>query len=137
MLAVGIFLLLACASAWVTAHHQPENEVEAYKKLLRAKGEKLEINEVLPSPVPPEQNCVDAVRMAFGLIHSGSGIQINQMQMVAPGKANDRRFIAALQPLVGAIPVAAMQQANYRVDRPDDKQSPDAAARWLAQRIGR
>jgi hypothetical protein len=94
LLAVGIFLLLACASAWVTAHHQPENEVEAYKKLLRAKGEKLEINEVLPSPVPPEQNCVDAVRMAFGLIHSGSGIQINQMQMVAPGKA----MVGSMQP---------------------------------------
>lgn len=59
------------------------------------------------------------------------------MLLVAPGKAHDRRFITALQPLVGAIPVAAMQQANYRVDRPDDKQSPDAAARWLAQRIGR
>ena len=57
--------------------------------------------------------------------------------LITPAKAHDRRFIAALQPLVGAIPVAAMQQANYRVDRPDDKQSPEAAARWLAQRIGR
>jgi osmoprotectant transport system permease protein len=57
--------------------------------------------------------------------------------LVAPARANDTRFANALKPLVGAIPVTAMQQANYRVDRPDDKQSPEAAARWLAQRIGR
>ncbi|WP_126176814.1 ABC transporter permease/substrate-binding protein [Tsuneonella rigui] len=57
--------------------------------------------------------------------------------LVAPARANDARLVNALKPLVGAIPVAAMQQANYRVDRPDDKQSPEAAARWLAQRIGR
>lgn len=57
--------------------------------------------------------------------------------LVAPGKARDRRFLAALQPLVGAVPVAAMRRANYLVDRPDDKRSPEEAARWLARRIAR
>ena len=36
----------------------------------------------------------------------------------------------------GRVPVAAMREANYRVDRDADKQSPDEAARWLAGRIG-
>ncbi|WP_302480245.1 glycine betaine ABC transporter substrate-binding protein, partial [Sphingomonas bacterium] len=58
------------------------------------------------------------------------------MLLVAPAHANDPRFLAALQPLVGRVPVAAMRQANYLVDRDTDKQSPDAAARWLARRIG-
>jgi osmoprotectant transport system permease protein len=29
-----------------------------------------------------------------------------------------------------------MREANYRVDRDADKQTPEAAARWLAARIG-
>lgn len=56
--------------------------------------------------------------------------------MVAPGRADDTRFVDALKPLVGAIPVEAMRQANYRVDRDLDKQSPDEAARWLEQELG-
>ncbi len=59
------------------------------------------------------------------------------MLLVAPGKADDARFLAALKPLVGAIPVATMQQANFMVDRPADKKSPEQAARWLASRIER
>ena len=47
------------------------------------------------------------------------------------------RCAAALKPLVGAIPVAAMREANYRVDRDADKQSPAVAARWLAGQIAR
>ncbi len=56
--------------------------------------------------------------------------------LLAPARAKDARLVAALQPLVGRIPVEAMRAANYRVDRDTDKQSPDAAARWLEQRIG-
>lgn len=57
--------------------------------------------------------------------------------LVAPGKASDRRFLAALRPLVNAIPVERMREANLMVDRADDKKSPDDAARWLAQKIAR
>ena len=57
--------------------------------------------------------------------------------MVAPKRAGDAKFVAALRPLIGRIPVEAMRAANYRVDRDTDKQTPEAAATWLANRIGR
>lgn len=55
--------------------------------------------------------------------------------LLAPRHADDARFQRALRPLIGAIPVAAMRQANYMVDRDTDKASPDAAARWLERRL--
>ena len=51
--------------------------------------------------------------------------------LVAPTRAGDRSFLSALRPLVNLIPVEAMRMANYSVDRDKDKQSPEAAARWL------
>jgi len=51
--------------------------------------------------------------------------------------AGDAKLVAALRPLVGAVRVDAMRQANYLVDRERDKASPDAAARWLASAIKR
>ena len=57
--------------------------------------------------------------------------------LVAPARADDARFVAAIEPLVGAIPVDAMRQANLMVDRDTDKRSPADAARWLAARIDR
>jgi osmoprotectant transport system permease protein len=56
--------------------------------------------------------------------------------MVAPGRAKDARFVAALAPLVGRIPVGAMREANYQVDRDSAKRTPEQAADWLATRIG-
>ncbi len=56
--------------------------------------------------------------------------------MVAPARARDAAFLAALKPLVGRVPVEAIRTANYQVDRDTDKQTPEAAARWLAARIG-
>jgi hypothetical protein len=46
-----------------------------------------------------------------------------------------RGLLSALRPLVGAIPVAAMREANYMVDRDRDKRSPEDAARWLERRL--
>jgi osmoprotectant transport system permease protein len=54
--------------------------------------------------------------------------------LVAPARARDARFVAALRPLIGAIPVARMRQANYLVDRDTAKATPEAAARWLMAR---
>ncbi len=52
--------------------------------------------------------------------------------LVAPARAQDARFVAALEPLVGAIPVAAMRAANYAVDRSDAaKRAPGAVAAQL------
>jgi osmoprotectant transport system permease protein len=56
--------------------------------------------------------------------------------LVGRAHGRDPRFMAALRPLVGAVPVAAMRQANYMVDRDADKRRPADAARWLATRIG-
>jgi osmoprotectant transport system permease protein len=56
--------------------------------------------------------------------------------LIAPSRAQDERLAAALAPLVGHIPVEVMREANYQVDRDDDKASPDQAARWLEKRLG-
>jgi len=57
--------------------------------------------------------------------------------LLAPRDAGDARMAAALQPLVGAIPLALMREANYRVDRDAGKQTPDQAARWLETHLAR
>ncbi|GGD60161.1 ABC transporter permease subunit [Erythrobacter arachoides] len=51
--------------------------------------------------------------------------------MLAPGLADDERLAAVLAPLVDAIDVRTMREANYMVDREADKRSPEEAARWL------
>jgi osmoprotectant transport system permease protein len=55
--------------------------------------------------------------------------------LVSPAHANDRAFLDALKPLIGAIDLKTMQQANFMVDRTEDKKSPLEAARWLQQRL--
>ncbi|MGV3770613.1 MAG: ABC transporter permease/substrate-binding protein [Sphingobium phenoxybenzoativorans] len=56
--------------------------------------------------------------------------------LASRARAGDERFIAALAPLIDHVPVALMREANYRVDRPDAKESPAQAAAWLDSRIG-
>jgi hypothetical protein len=87
LIAVGIFLAVFIGIWLVTIHVQPENEVEAYKKLLLEKGERLKISEVLPPPVPPESNSVNAVEDAFRMFGSSAENVPDAMKMVAPGKA--------------------------------------------------
>ena len=55
--------------------------------------------------------------------------------LVAPRRAGDAAFTAALAPLVGHIPVTAMREANYQVDRDTAKRTPEQAADWLARRL--
>ena len=56
---------------------------------------------------------------------------------IAPAHAKDAKLIAILRPLIGRVPVEAMREANYMVDRDDaQKASPDVAARWLAKKVG-
>ncbi len=57
--------------------------------------------------------------------------------LIGPRAARDARLVAAMRPLIGAIPVDVMRQANFMVDRDTDKTSPEAAATWLATAIGR
>jgi glycine betaine/choline ABC-type transport system substrate-binding protein/ABC-type proline/glycine betaine transport system permease subunit len=57
------------------------------------------------------------------------------MLMLSPRIAQDKGIIAALQPLIGAITVEAMREANLAVDREDEqKLTPKAAARELAKK---
>lgn len=55
--------------------------------------------------------------------------------LLAPGVASNRELAAALRPLVSAIPVARMREANLMVDREDDKKTPTEAARWLDEGV--
>jgi osmoprotectant transport system permease protein len=59
------------------------------------------------------------------------------MLMLSPRIANDKGVIAALQPLIGAISVDAMREANFAVDREDaNKLTPKQAAAGLARKAG-
>jgi osmoprotectant transport system permease protein len=55
--------------------------------------------------------------------------------LISPRRAHDARLIAALKPLIGAIDVSMMRQANYSVDRQTDKATPVAAAARLNAKI--
>ena len=55
--------------------------------------------------------------------------------MVAPDRVDDARFLAVLEPLIEAIDVETMREANYMVDRDEDKASPAEAARWIIDRL--
>ena len=52
--------------------------------------------------------------------------------LLSPRVASDPRVVAALEPLLGAIPVERMRQANLMVDREKEKQTPAQAAAWLS-----
>ncbi len=87
LIGLGILLVLAGASLLVTMHVQPESALEAYKKSLRDRGEKLEIAELMPKPLPAESNSVTAVETAFGMFASSPEKYPYAMTAVAPGKA--------------------------------------------------
>jgi osmoprotectant transport system permease protein len=54
--------------------------------------------------------------------------------LVSPRRAKDGAFLDALRPLIGAINVETMREANRRAS---GGASPEAVARWLGERIGR
>ena len=53
------------------------------------------------------------------------------IMLLAPKRAGDEKIVAALNPLIGAITVEVMREANYMVDRTDDKKTARQAASWL------
>jgi osmoprotectant transport system permease protein len=55
--------------------------------------------------------------------------------LLAEDAADNEELVAALRPLLGAIPVETMRRANYKVDRETDKQTVNAAAAWLYETI--
>ena len=56
--------------------------------------------------------------------------------LLSPEASRDAALKVALRPLIDAIDVNAMREANYSVDREDDKLSFDEAAKKLADQIG-
>jgi len=54
--------------------------------------------------------------------------------LVSPKRAADKAFVDALQPLIGTISVDLMREANRRAG---EGASPEVAARWLVEKIGR
>mgnify|MGYP001167472511 CR=1 FL=1 len=54
--------------------------------------------------------------------------------LISPKRRNDSAFLEALRPLMDAISVEAMREANRRAS---EGASPEEAARWLAAKIGR
>ncbi|MFN3515064.1 MAG: glycine betaine ABC transporter substrate-binding protein [Phenylobacterium sp.] len=56
--------------------------------------------------------------------------------LISPRRSGDERLIETLRPLIGAIPVEAMREANYSVDRDTGKATPAQAARALERRLG-
>jgi osmoprotectant transport system permease protein len=55
--------------------------------------------------------------------------------LISPRRRNDAMLRTALLPLIGAIPVERMRQANYMVDRDTDKATVREAAQFLAARL--
>jgi len=66
---------------------------------------------------------------------AGAILPYDAIVLLARKRSNDEVLRTALAPLVDAIPLALMQEANYRVDRERDKETPAAAARWLEGEI--
>ena len=56
--------------------------------------------------------------------------------LIAPRRAGDLRLRQALAPLIGHVDVGHMRQANFMVDRDQNKRSPEQAARWLEAQVG-
>ena len=55
--------------------------------------------------------------------------------LLSPGAARRADLVGALQPLLGAIPIEVMREANHQVDRDVDKRTVYEAARWLRERL--
>ena len=55
--------------------------------------------------------------------------------LIGPGRATDGKLAAALKPLLGAISVETMQEANLRAS--SNGASPGEVARWLWEKIGK
>lgn len=99
MLGVVIFLAIFIGVWLLNAHVQPENAVEAYKKELLAKGEKLEIGEMIPASVPEAENGAIIVTRAAKSMGTGKVPMPTFMKEIVPGKG----MPGWLQPMVSNL----------------------------------
>ena len=128
-MAAGIFLGLMAASLLVNGHYQPANALEAYKKSLRDRGEKLELNAVLAPLVPAESNSLSAVEEAFRMFVPGEVKIPAAMKTVAPGRtlvgwqqpdARATDFTNSWEEFSGFVEAnrPAMEQLHQVLDKP-------------------
>jgi hypothetical protein len=91
ILTVAGAALVAAALIPVTHHYQLRATTEAYIAELKAKGEPMKLSQVIPPPMPPEQNSADTFREAVALFEADRSLlttnSCSAMKMVAPGKA--------------------------------------------------
>lgn len=59
------------------------------------------------------------------------------MLLLSPKRAKDDKLATALKPLIGAIPVELMREANLRVGKGGNASSPQAVAQWMWEQIGK
>ena len=75
----------------VIHHYQLKAAVNRYKAELRAKGEPMELAQVVPPTVPPEQNSAELFTNATSLLNKNDSVlssnQPPMMRMIGPGKA--------------------------------------------------
>jgi hypothetical protein len=90
LLLLGV-VVVAVIFISVIRHYQLHAAVNAYIAELKAKGEPMELAQVMPPPVPPEQNSADTFRQAAALIDADQSLlatnSCSGMTMVSPGKA--------------------------------------------------
>ena len=55
--------------------------------------------------------------------------------LLSPHAGGDAKLAATLRPLVGAIPLERIRQANLMVDRDIEKRTPRDAAEWLSRNL--
>jgi osmoprotectant transport system permease protein len=67
----------------------------------------------------------------------GAAPSYDAVVLIAPRRSGDARLRAALQPLIGAIPVGQMRAANLSVDRDRNKLTPAQAAAALDAQIAK
>lgn len=84
-------ILLALSTLLLSSRVRSKNAVERYKDELRAKGEKLNVNELTPPRVDPEKNGLKLFNEASHSMDSGLGVLDRNvppaMRTVVPGKA--------------------------------------------------
>jgi hypothetical protein len=92
LIAIGVMLGLAVLIP-VIHHYQLRAATEAYIAELKAQGEPMELAQVIPRPLPPEQNSAPLFLKAVSLLSTNDDDNVlvsnppSAMRSVAPGKA--------------------------------------------------
>ena len=90
----------------------------------------------LPAPEAsaPSSSASGVTFSVTKVVRQGQEAAYDAILLVSPKRADDQAFLAALRPLVGAIDVGVMREANRRAST---GATPEVVARWLDEKIGR